>query len=114
VSDYLPAVYVSFRADYPEIASRLDALAAAADVAGTLSERDRRLVKLGIAIGRESEGALRSNVRKARSAGIPDEQIRQAAMLAVTTAGFPTAIASMQWVDEVLAAERDQSSDKEV
>lgn len=114
MSDYLPAAYLGFRSDYPEIASKLDALAAAADVSGTLSERDRRLVKLGIAIGRESEGALRSNVRKARSAGVPDEQIRQAAMLAVTTAGFPTAIASMQWIEEVFAADRDLSSDKEV
>jgi alkylhydroperoxidase/carboxymuconolactone decarboxylase family protein YurZ len=102
MNEYLPAAYVGFRSAHPDVAERLDALAAAADQAGGLNERDLRLVKLGIAIGRESEGAVRSNVRKARSAGIADEDIRHAALLAVTTAGFPTAIASLQWIEEVL------------
>ena len=103
--DYLPATYTGFRASYPEVASRLDALAAAADEAGSLSERERRLVKLGIAMGGGSAGAVRSNVRKALSAGVDAAEVRQAALLAITTAGFPTAIASLGWVDEVLEAE---------
>lgn len=107
MTDYLPATYTGFRASYPELASSLDALAAASDGAGSLSERERRLVKLGIAIGGESEGAVRSNVRKALAAGVTAEDVRQAAVLAITTAGFPTAIAALSWVDEVLAAEPD-------
>jgi alkylhydroperoxidase/carboxymuconolactone decarboxylase family protein YurZ len=86
------------------VTANLDALAASCDDAGPLTERDRRLVKLGIAIGRESEGAVRSNVRKARAAGVDDAAIRQAALLAITTAGFPTAIAGLGWIDEVLVA----------
>jgi alkylhydroperoxidase/carboxymuconolactone decarboxylase family protein YurZ len=104
MSDYLPTTYTRFRASYPELASSLDALAAASDAAGSLSERDRRLVKLGIAIGGQSEGAVRSNVRKALAAGVAAEDVRQAAVLAITTAGFPTAIAALGWVNEVLAA----------
>lgn len=105
MSDYLPATYTDFRASYPKLASSLDALAVAADEAGTLSERERRLVKLGIAMGGESEGAVRSNVRKALVAGVGGAEVRQAALLAITTAGFPTAIAALGWVDEVLEAE---------
>ena len=104
MTDYLPAAYTGFRAAYPELASSLDALAAITDAVGSLSERERRMVKLGIAIGGQSEGAVRSNVRKALAAGVGADEIRQAALLAITTAGFPTAIAALGWVDEVLEA----------
>jgi len=36
---------------------------------------------------------------------VSDEDIRQTALLAISTAGFPTAIAAMSWIEEVLAAE---------
>ncbi len=104
MSDYLPAPHTAFRSGHPNVAAKLDAIAAACDDAGPLTESERRLVKLGIAIGRESEGAVRSNVRKARAAGVDDDAIRQAALLAITTAGFPTAIAGLGWIDEVLDA----------
>jgi len=104
MSDYLPATYTAFRSAHPTVASNLDAIAAACDDAGPLTERERKLVKLGIAIGRESEGAVRSNVRKALAAGVDAAGVRQAALLAITTAGFPTAIAALGWADEVLNA----------
>ena len=62
-------------------------------------------MKLGIAIGALAEGAVRSNVRKARAVDVSDEDIRQTALLAISTAGFLTAIAAMAWIEEVLAAE---------
>lgn len=104
MSDYLPDVYVRFRERYPDVASSLDALGSASDGAGGLDGRSQRLVKLGIAIGALAEGAVRSNVRKARAAGVGDDEIRQAAVLAISTAGFPTAIAALGWIEEVLAA----------
>jgi alkylhydroperoxidase/carboxymuconolactone decarboxylase family protein YurZ len=105
VSDYLPYVYVGFRDRYPDVAHALDSLAAAADAAGGLDARAQRLVKLGIAIGALAEGAVRSNVRKALAAGVGEDDIRQAAVLAISTAGFPTAIAALAWIDEVLTAD---------
>jgi alkylhydroperoxidase/carboxymuconolactone decarboxylase family protein YurZ len=36
----------------------------------------------------------------------PDE-IRHVSLLAVTTAGFPTAIAGLRWIDEVLERSDD-------
>jgi 4-carboxymuconolactone decarboxylase len=105
MSDYLPDVYVRFRERYPGVAQSLDVLGKATQDAGGLDARSQRLVKLGIAIGALAEGAVRSNVRKARAAGVGDEDIRQTALLAISTAGFPTAIAAMAWIEEVLAAE---------
>jgi 4-carboxymuconolactone decarboxylase len=105
MSDYLPDVYVRFRGRYPGVAQSLDALGKATQDAGGLDARSQRLVKLGIAIGALAEGAVRSNVRKARAVDVSDEDIRQTALLAISTAGFPTAIAAMAWIEEVLAAE---------
>jgi 4-carboxymuconolactone decarboxylase len=104
MSDYLPDVYVRFRERYPDVARSLDALGKATEDAGGLDPRSQRLVKLGIAIGALAEGAVRSNVRKARAVGVPDDEIRQTAVLAISTAGFPTAIAAIAWIEEVLAA----------
>jgi len=104
VSDYLPDVYVGFRERYPEVAQALDSLGAAADAAGGLDAATQRLVKLGIAIGALAEGAVRSNVRKALASGVSGEDIRQTAVLAISTVGFPTAIAAMAWIEEVLSA----------
>lgn len=63
-------------------------------------------MKLGIAIGALAEGAVRSNVRKALNEGASAEEVRQVAVLAITTAGFPTTIAALGWVDEVLSNEQ--------
>ncbi len=102
--DYLPGIYVRFRDDYPAVAAALDGLGEAADGAGPLDERTARLVKLGLAVGGLAEGSVKSNARKALAAGATPEEVRQVAMLAITTCGFPTAIAGVGWIDEVLAA----------
>jgi 4-carboxymuconolactone decarboxylase len=101
MTDYLPDIYTSFRERFPEVAGAQDHLGAALDAAGPLDARTRRHVKLGIAVGALADGAVRSNVRKALGEG----EVRQVAVLAVTTAGFPTTIAALGWVEEVLAAE---------
>lgn len=105
MTEYLPEVYVSFRERFPDVAGAQDRLGAALDAAGPLDPQTRRLVKLGIAIGALAEGAVRSNARKALGEGATPEQIRHVAVLAVTTAGFPTTIAAMGWVDQVLESE---------
>lgn len=103
--EYLPDVYMEFRDQYPDVAEALDALGAATGAGGPLEERTQRLVKLGIAIGGEAEGAVRSNARRALELGISAEELRHVAVLAITTASFPTAIAGLSWIEEVLEAE---------
>jgi alkylhydroperoxidase/carboxymuconolactone decarboxylase family protein YurZ len=104
MSEHLPQVYVAFRERFPQIAQQLDALAVATESAGPLDERTQRLVKLALAVAKESPGAVRSNVRKALEAGDSADEIRQVVLLSITTCGFPTSVASMQWVDEVLGS----------
>lgn len=104
MADYLPDVYLSFRDRFPAVASALDELGRATEAAGSLDVRTQRLVKLGIAIGGLAEGAVRSNVRKALTEGASADDVRHVVALAVTTAGFPAAVAALGWVDEVLGA----------
>lgn len=104
MSAYLPDAYTNFRSRYATVADAVDGVGSAVDSAGPLDAKTMRLVKLGLAIGGGAEGAVRSNVRKARSEGASDAEIRQVALAAVTTVGFPAMIASLGWVDEVLTS----------
>ncbi len=101
---HLPDVYLGFREDYPAVAQALDGLGEAVDGAGPLDERSARLVKLGLAVGALAEGAVKSNARKALAAGASAGEVRQVGILAITTCGFPSAIAGIGWIDQVLQA----------
>jgi 4-carboxymuconolactone decarboxylase len=101
MTDHLPDIYRSFRADFPSVAQAQDAFAQAVAGAGPIDERTRRLVKVGIAVGAVSEGAVRSAARKALEAGASEAELEQVALMAISTRGFPSAIAALGWVREV-------------
>jgi 4-carboxymuconolactone decarboxylase len=100
---YLPEVYKDFKKEYPDVARAYDAMADSCHKQGPLDKKTRQLVKLGVAIGLASEGAVRSHARQALEGGASPEEVRHAVLLALTTAGFPTMIAAMKWVDEVIS-----------
>ena len=102
MADYLPDVYVDFRSRFPSVATGLDGLASEIDTAGPLDVRTTRLVKLGMAVASHSQGAVRSNVRKALDAGVEPAEIEHVILLAMTTNGLPTVIAAWQWAQDVL------------
>ncbi len=101
-AEYLPEIYRSFRRRFGPVVERHDAVAEAVDAAGPLDEQTLRLAKLGIALGAQAEGAVRSNVRKALDAGVSREAIEQVILLGLTTRGFPATIAAWQWATDVL------------
>ncbi len=100
--DYLPEIYKEFEKYHPEMAEAYSKLAGASFKSGPLDEKTCELVKMGIAIGLSSEGAVRSHARRALANGFSAAEVRHAVLLAITTAGFPTMIASMKWVNEVI------------
>jgi alkylhydroperoxidase/carboxymuconolactone decarboxylase family protein YurZ len=97
----LPFSYERFRKEYPGIDREYDRLAKKCHASGPLNEKVRRLVKLGIAIGSQSEGAVKSHTRRALALGISSREIRHAVLLGLTTIGFPKMIATLNWVHEV-------------
>ena len=104
--DYLPEVYKEFQQQFPELVGAYDELALKCLNWGPLDEKARRLVKLGISIGLNSEGAVRSHARRALGEGLSADELRHAVLLAFTTAGFPVMIAALKWVNEVIAKHR--------
>jgi len=99
---YLPKTYTDFRQQFPDVAKAYDAVAASCHQWGPLDTKTRRLVKLGIAIGLNSEGGVRSHTRQALEEGVSPDELRHTVLLALTTAGFPYMVAGMKWVEEVI------------
>ena len=87
---------------HPDLWDAYSALGEACAKAGPLTGRERRLVKLALAIGAGSEGATHSHARRARAEGIDAEAIRQTALLGIGTLGLPRAVAATTWIDDVL------------
>ena len=101
----IPETYIEFTKQYPEVATAYETLAGECHEAGPLKQRDRALVKLGIAIGSWTEGAVRSQVRKGLDAGLNPDEIRQAFILALTSIGFAKMMAALTWVEDILKNE---------
>jgi len=102
VSEHLPRVYVGFTEQFPEVAAAQGELARAIRERSPFDQRTERLLTLALAIGAQAEGAVRSNVRKALEHGASVTEIRSVALAAITTCGFPTAMAGLRWIDEVV------------
>jgi alkylhydroperoxidase/carboxymuconolactone decarboxylase family protein YurZ len=98
----LPESVVGFKNKYPEVWEAFAALGEKCHEVGPLEEKTRRLVKLGIAIAAQHEGAVHSAVRNALSAGITPEELFHVAILAITTIGWPAAYAAMTWIDDAI------------
>ncbi len=100
--DRYPFSYQRLKKEFPEIEREYDRLAKKCHAAGPLDEKTRRLIKLGIAIGSASDGAVKSHARRAMAIGISPQEIQHAVLLGLTTIGFPKMIAALNWVHEAM------------
>jgi 4-carboxymuconolactone decarboxylase len=99
----LPSFYEDFRRKRPEVVAAYEALGDATRAAG----RERELHQLGL-LGRQGagarlEGAVHSHARRALEAGATAEELRHLPLLAITTLGFPAAMATRALIEDVLA-----------
>lgn len=101
MTNKLPANAGNLESNYPDVWKSYAALGKAVSNSGPMDDRSRRLVKLGLAIGAGSEGAVHSHTRQALKEGISVEVIKQTAILAITTLGFPQAMAAMSWIEDI-------------
>jgi alkylhydroperoxidase/carboxymuconolactone decarboxylase family protein YurZ len=102
----LPKPYELFKRTYPEIWQAYDRLGALSHAAGPLNEKSRALVKLAMAIGAGMEGAVHSHARRALADGATPLEIRHIVLLGLTTLGFPSSMAALTWVEDVLSQDR--------
>ena len=99
---YLPEKYKSFSSSYPKIFKAYREMGILVRESGPLDEKTQNLVKLGIAVGFNSKGGVKSHTRKAIETGATKEEINHAILLALSTIGFPNMIAAVNWAGEVL------------
>lgn len=98
----LPRAARALAEHHPDIWNAYAALGEACASAGPLTERERRLVKLALAIGAGSEGAVHSHARRGVAEGIDAAALRQVALLAIGTLGLPGAVAASTWIEDVV------------
>lgn len=107
----LPKRFTAFVEEFPDIGDAYAALGDAVGQAGPLDAKTRALVKLGVCIGAGLEGGAHSQARKALEAGASPEELRHAALQALTTVGFPTMMRGLSWVDDVLRKHAAQTAE---
>jgi alkylhydroperoxidase/carboxymuconolactone decarboxylase family protein YurZ len=88
---------------YPKIWAAYEHLGAAVAEGGPLDAKTRRLVKVALAVGCSSEGAVHSHVRRAVSEGIKADELRHVTLLAIPTIGLPAAVKALTWINDIIA-----------
>ncbi len=98
----LPKRFVQFTKHHPTVAAAYDQLGKAVQKDGPLSARERALVKFALSVGARLEGGAHAHVRKAFEIGVDVRDLRHVALLAIPTIGFPSSMAAMSWIDDVV------------
>ena len=101
---HLPSGAGELARRHPEVWESYAQLGQRCADAGPLDAPTRHLVKIALAAGAGSEGAVHSHVRRGLAEGLTPEHIRHIALLAVTTLGLPGAVRTMTWIDDMLVA----------
>lgn len=102
MNEKLPDFLQGVIEEYPDVWKAYQDLGEACGTAGPLDSKTVRLVKLALAIGAKSEGAVHSHTRRALRDGISRDEIQQAALLAVTSIGWSSSMAALSWIQDVL------------
>jgi alkylhydroperoxidase/carboxymuconolactone decarboxylase family protein YurZ len=100
-TDELPSKAGELSEAYPDVWDAYSEFGKACSESGPIDGQTRRLVKLALAVGAQSEGAVHSHTRRGLQEEIPPETLRHVALLAAPTIGFPKAVAGLSWIDDI-------------
>ncbi len=103
MTEKLPKAVESLMDQHEDVWKAYSQLGAAVAKAGPLDAKTRRLIKLALAIGGASEGAVHSHVRRGLAEGCSADELQQVAILAIPTLGLPRCMAARTWIDDILA-----------
>jgi 4-carboxymuconolactone decarboxylase len=83
-------IFSQFKEEFPGIHARQEALGKEVhEKGGPLDEKSRWLIKMAISGACNHKRALETHIRKARAAGINEDEIKHTLLLLIPTAGFP-------------------------
>ncbi len=98
----IPKRFTRFMENQPEIGRAYAALGDAVHRAGPLDAKTRALIKVAISGGAMLEGGFHAHVRKALEAGATKEELQHVVLLTLPTLGFPSMMALMSWMDDIV------------
>ena len=102
MKDKLPDFLEDVIKAYPDVWKAYQSFCEACNDAGPLDEKTVRLVKLALAVGAKSEGAVHSHTRRGLKQGITPEELQQVTLLAVTSIGWSASMAALSWIQDVV------------
>jgi AhpD family alkylhydroperoxidase len=98
----LPKSYSQFQEENQEIFTAYQSLGELISKQVTFDSKTRELLKLAMAAGIGSEGAVQSHAHRALEAGASKEEVEHTLLLGVTTLGFPRMMAALTWAKVAL------------
>lgn len=82
--------FTRFKEEFPEVFARHEALGKEIhEKVGPLPENSRWLIKIAISAVCNHKRALATHIKKARAAGVTEDEIKHTLLLLIPTAGFP-------------------------
>jgi len=108
MSNGIPAFFQEVSERFPDIFNSYSALGKSISDLKGMDAKTGELVKLGIAIGASCEGAVHSHTRRAIAEGASETEIIQCALMAITAIGWPGAMASLSWIDDIITDIRSE------
>jgi alkylhydroperoxidase/carboxymuconolactone decarboxylase family protein YurZ len=102
--DELPSGAAEIARRYPAVWKAYADLGAACAQAGPIDGKALRLIKLALAIGASSEGAVHSHTRRALEEGVSKDELKHVALLSIPTLGFPQAVRVLTWIEDITDA----------
>lgn len=87
---------------HPEYLDAVENLGKSVKDVGPIDEKTAQLIQLSASIASKSEGATHSHTKRALEAGASKDEIRHCVLLLSNTLGFPTVMAGLSWVNDIL------------
>ena len=94
--------FTRFKTEFPEVYARYEALGKEVhENIGPLGENSRWLIKISISAACKHKRALATHIKKAKAAGVAEEEIKHTLLLLIPTAGFPTFMKAFAVMDSI-------------
>lgn len=94
--------YETVKKYHPEYLEAVEKLGLQVKSEGPIDNKTAQLIQLAASISTKSEGATHSHTKRALEAGATKEEIRHCVLLLTNTIGFPTVMAGLSWVNDIL------------
>ena len=96
-------IFARFKEEFPQVYARHEALGKEVhEKVGPLGEKSRWLIKIAISAACNHKRALATHIRKAKTAGVSDAEIKHALLLLIPTAGFPAFMKAYAVLNEIV------------